>query len=86
MSARPGLLLAIVLAATALNLSDPALVCAQNENKPSAPALTQEQKPVPEKNTAPIKAPSAAEELQQAITSAGNDRAALVRNLEAYLV
>jgi len=80
------LLLAIVLAAILVKLSHPALVYAQNESKPSASAPKQEQKPVPEKNTPPIKAPSAAEELQQAITSAGNDRAALVRNLEAYLV
>ena len=80
------MLLAIVLAAILVKLSHPALVYAQNESKPSASAPKQEQKPVPEKNTPPIKAPSAAEELQQAITSAGNDRAALVRNLEAYLV
>src|SRR6202049_2227138 len=31
------------------------------------------------------KQPSPAEELQQAISNAGNDRAALVRNLEAFL-
>jgi thiol-disulfide isomerase/thioredoxin len=33
----------------------------------------------------PAKQPSPEEELQQAISSAGNDRAALVRNLEAFL-
>jgi thiol-disulfide isomerase/thioredoxin len=80
------LLLAIVLAAILLNLSKPALVCAQNENTPSVSVPTQEKKSVPEKNTPPVKAPSAAEELQQTIASAGNDRAAMVRNLEAYLV
>jgi thiol-disulfide isomerase/thioredoxin len=86
MAPKPGLLLAIILATTSLTLSNAALVCAQNENKPSASAPAQEQKPAPEKNSSPIKAPTAAEELQQAIASAGNDRAALVRNLEAYLV
>jgi len=86
MGVRLGLLLAIVLAAILLNFSKPALVCAQNENKPSISAPTQEKKPPPEKNNPPVKAPSAAEELQQAIGNAGNDRAELVRNLEAYLV
>jgi thiol-disulfide isomerase/thioredoxin len=86
MAPQPGSLLAIVLAAILFNLSKPALVCAQNENKPSTSAPTQEKKPPPEKNNPPVKAPSAADELQQAIASAGNDRAALVRNLEAYLV
>jgi thiol-disulfide isomerase/thioredoxin len=69
-----------------LTLSNTALVCAQNDNKPSASTPTQQQKPGPEKSSPPLKAPSAAEELQQAIANAGNDRAALVRNLEAYLV
>src|SRR6202140_5387419 len=77
---------AVVLVAIVVNLSNPALVCGQNENKPSASASAQEQKPAPEKNSSPVKAPSAADELQQAIAGAGNDRAALVRNLEAYLV
>jgi thiol-disulfide isomerase/thioredoxin len=86
MAPKPGLLLAIILATTSLTLSNAALVCAQNENKPSSSAHTQEQKSAPEKNAPPVKAPTAAEELQQAIASAGNDRAALVRNLEAYLV
>jgi thiol-disulfide isomerase/thioredoxin len=86
MAPRPGLLLAIILAITLLTLSNTALVCAQNDNKPSASTPTQQQKPGPEKSSPPLKAPSAAEELQQAIANAGNDRAALVRNLEAYLV
>src|ERR1700686_4908223 len=77
---------AVVLVAIVVNLSNPALVCAQNENNPSASAPTQEKKSPAEKNNPPVKAPSAADELQQAIVSAGNDRAALVRNLEAYLV
>ena len=86
MAPKPGLLLAIILATTSLTLSNAAFVCAQNENKPSSSAHTQEQKPAAEKNAPQVKAPTAAEELQQAIASAGNDRAALVRNLEAYLV
>ena len=51
----------------------------------SSPAPSPDQKPAPEKNTAPPK-DVAAEELQQAISSAGSDRASLARNLEAYLV
>src|ERR1700688_1814307 len=86
MAPKPGLLLAIILATTSLTLSNAAFVCAQNENKPSSSAHTQEQKPAAEKNAPQVKAPTAAEELQQAIASAGNDRAALVRNLEAYLL
>jgi thiol-disulfide isomerase/thioredoxin len=86
MAPKPGLLLAIILATTSWTLSNAAFVCAQNENKPSSSAHTQEQKPAPEKNAPQVKAPTAAEELQQAIASARNDRAALVRNLEAYLV
>jgi thiol-disulfide isomerase/thioredoxin len=85
MPARPGLFIAIASAVIFLQLSNPASVRAQNENKPNPPAAPQEQKPAPGKNTSPTKAPSAAEELQQAIDNAGNDRAALVRNLEAYL-
>src|SRR6202045_1759390 len=86
MAPKPGLLLAIILATTSLTLSNAAFVCAQNENKPSSSAHTQEQKPAPEKNSPQVKAPTESEELQQAIASAGNDRAALVRNLEAYLI
>src|SRR5437879_6131584 len=37
------------------------------------------------KAAAPSKQPSPEEQLQQAINNAGNDRAALVRNLEAFL-
>ena len=52
----------------------------------STPATGQEKKTGTEKGATQAKGPSPAEELQQAINSAGNDRAALVRNLEAYLV
>jgi thiol-disulfide isomerase/thioredoxin len=86
MAPKPDLLLAIILATTSLTLSNTGFVCAQNENKPSASTAKQEQKPGPEKSSPPAKPPTAADELQQAIASAGNDRAALVRNLEAYLV
>jgi thiol-disulfide isomerase/thioredoxin len=59
------------------------LTSAQEQDKPATASTPQ--KPSPEKNTAPPKSPSPSEELQQAISDAGNDRAALVRNLEAYL-
>jgi thiol-disulfide isomerase/thioredoxin len=59
------------------------LTSAQDQDKPATASTPQ--KPSPEKNTAPPKSPSPSEELQQAISDAGNDRAALVRNLEAYL-
>jgi len=52
----------------------------------STPATVQEKKAGTEKSAAQTKGPTPAEELQQAISNAGNDRAALVRNLEAYLV
>jgi thiol-disulfide isomerase/thioredoxin len=86
MAPKPGLPLALILATTSLTLSNAGFVCAQNENKPSPSSPTHEQKPGPENSGPPVKTPSAADELQQAIASAGNDRAALVRNLEAYLL
>ena len=49
-----------------------------------APAATQEQKSGATK-TPPPRQPSPEEELQTALSEAGNDRASLVRNLEAYL-
>jgi thiol-disulfide isomerase/thioredoxin len=86
MDQKCGLLVAMVSTAILLNLSNPASVCAQSENKPNTSTALQEKKPAHEKNNSSTKAPSPAEELQQAIENAGNDRAALVRNLEAYLV
>jgi thiol-disulfide isomerase/thioredoxin len=61
----------------------PARVSSQNEKSqnPSSPAT----KVATPKQSAPAKQPSSDEELQQAIASSGNDRAALVRNLEAFL-
>jgi thiol-disulfide isomerase/thioredoxin len=61
-------------------------ISAQDQNKPTTPSTAQVQKPSSEKNISQPKAPSPSEELQQTIDAAGNDRAALVRNLEAYLV
>jgi thiol-disulfide isomerase/thioredoxin len=71
-----------------------ARMCAQSAGQ-SAPPATQDKKPA-DKNGSTDKKPSdktttppkdtAADELQQAISSAGSDRAALARNLEAYLV
>jgi thiol-disulfide isomerase/thioredoxin len=56
---------------------------AQNEKSPGLP---QAPSSVPaSKQPATVKGPTAEEELQQAIGSAGTDRAMLVRNLEAFL-
>jgi len=86
MPARSGLVPALVLAAIFSNLSNPHLVCAQNENKPNPSASAQQQKSPPGKDTSPVKTQSAGDELQESIANAGNDRAALVRNLGAYLL
>jgi thiol-disulfide isomerase/thioredoxin len=51
----------------------------------SQASSTQETKPAQAKQPAPSKAPSESDELQRAIDESGNDRAALVRNLEAFL-
>src|ERR1700674_4953601 len=76
--------MAILLTAMLLTVNNAVLVSAQNKNKETAPA--QNKNPTPENGTAPVKALPSTEELQQAISSAGNDRAAMVRNLEAFLV
>ena len=78
--------ISILLPVILLNASNAVAVSAQNESKQTAPAPAQDKKPTPEKSAAPEKLPPAAEELQQALSSAGNDRAALVRNLEAFLL
>lgn len=63
---------------------------AQNEPQKPAPAPTlapaQDKKTDSQKKAVAPKVDPATEELQQAISGAGSDRAALVRNLEAYLV
>src|SRR5438309_11638490 len=51
---------------------------AQNEKRPSSKAAASRQ-------DAPSKQPSREEQLQQAFNNSGNDRVALVRNLEAFL-
>lgn len=54
----------------------------QNESQsPPAPVM----KPIAPRQPPATKPPSETEELQQAIDHAGNDRASLVRNLEAFL-
>jgi thiol-disulfide isomerase/thioredoxin len=53
----------------------------QRENNPTQSAP----KPSPNKQSPAAKPPTPDEELQQSIDNAGNDRAALVRNLEAFL-
>jgi thiol-disulfide isomerase/thioredoxin len=63
---------------------------AQNDpSKPATsptPAPAQDTKPGNQRKAAAPKVDPVGEELQQAIGSAGSDRAALVRNLEAFLV
>ena len=80
----------ILLSVILLSPVSAVLISAQDQNKPASPptpeAQRQGQKPSPEKNVSQPKAPSPSEELQQTINVAGNDRVALVRNLEAYLV
>jgi hypothetical protein len=80
----------IILSAILLSPVNAILISAQEQNKPATSpipeAQNQTQKPSPEKNISQPKALSPSEELQQTINATGNDRAALVRNLEAYLV
>jgi thiol-disulfide isomerase/thioredoxin len=80
----------ILLSVILLSPVSAVLISAQDQNKPASPptpeAQRQGQKPSPEKNVSQPKALSPSEELQQTINVAGNDRVALVRNLEAYLV
>ncbi len=51
----------------------------------AAPAFPQNEKIIPSKPTPPPKPPTPGQELQQTIDAAGNDRVALVRNLESFL-
>jgi thiol-disulfide isomerase/thioredoxin len=81
--ARPRVLRTLLCLHFAVATSFAAAV-ANSQSASSVPAPTQEQKPGATK-AAPPKQPSPAEELQTALSEAGNDRAALVRNLEAYL-
>src|SRR3982074_1560913 len=58
------------------------LLSAQDDKKSAKPG---QNKKTDEKQPSAAKTPTETEELQQAISSAGTDRAALVRNLEAHL-
>jgi thiol-disulfide isomerase/thioredoxin len=71
---RPSLLLA------ALSLAGLTCALAQQPPKPTAPTPT-----APASSTAPPTQLSEQQELRKAIDDAGNDRAALVKNLEAFL-
>src|SRR2546423_9456876 len=68
---------AFLFAIAAGALANPSVNSAQEESKAAAakPSIKQEK----------TKQPTPQEELQRTIDAAGNDRAALVRNLEAYL-
>jgi len=62
-------------------------ICGQapaQKEKSQNPSLTPSKAAAP-KQASPAKQPSPEEQLQQAVSNAGNDRAALVRNLEAFL-
>jgi hypothetical protein len=58
-------------------------VFAQNEKPPTS--AEQAPKPAPSKQSTQPKQISQEEELQNSVENAGSDRAALVRNLEAFL-
>lgn len=77
---------------TALELALPAILCACLVSSPSYGKQSQNQSTPPQgaksssaKKPPAAKAPSETEELQQAIDDSGNDRVALVRNLEQFL-
>ncbi len=62
-------------------------ICGQalaQKEKSQNPSLTPSKAAAP-KQASPAKQPSPEEQLQQAVSNAGNDRAALVRDLEAFL-
>jgi thiol-disulfide isomerase/thioredoxin len=79
----PCIALFLVLGTILQTSSLRASAAAQNEKNPRS--STQATKPVPPKQAAQPKQISPEEELQSAVENAGSDRAALVRNLEAYL-
>src|ERR1700737_2525653 len=58
---------------------------ASAQNEKSQGQAAQSSKIAAPKQSAPGKQPSPEDELQQAISKSGNDRGALVRNLEAFL-
>src|SRR5712664_3541983 len=71
----------LILCAMASPATGQTAVQIEKGKEPSLPSS----KVAASKPPAPGKMPSPEEQLQQAISNAGNDRAALVRNLEAYL-
>src|ERR1700693_3768373 len=77
-------LIPIILSVLLVSPASAVMTTAQDQDKPATASAPQ--KSSPEKNPHQQKAPSPSEELQQAINTAGNDRAALVRNLETYLL
>jgi thiol-disulfide isomerase/thioredoxin len=83
--------LPIAVATLLLSANSAVFASAQDDPKQTAepvpPAVPQDQqdKKAALERAVPPKTPSPNDELQQAISSAGNDRAAVVRNLEAYL-
>ena len=79
---RPALFLHFALAAALLFVAHRA--DAQEPAKPQPPAPSKTQNPSAQKGQQ-AKTPSEQQELQTAIDDAGNDRAALARNLEAFL-
>ncbi len=72
----------VLFAAASLLAGQNALALRAQEEKKPAPAQNKKSE---DKSASIAKVPPETEELQQAISSAGNDRAALVRNLEAFL-
>jgi thiol-disulfide isomerase/thioredoxin len=79
----PASALAFALPAMAFMFLAAYSVSARQEQTPKLPSQTS--KSAPAKKAPATEAPSETEVLQQAIDSAGNDRAALVRNLEEFL-
>src|ERR1700686_1066580 len=77
-------LVPIILSVLLVSPASAVMTTAQDQDKPATASAPQ--KSSPEKNTVSPKTLSPSEELQQTINDAGNDRAALVRNLEAYLL
>jgi thiol-disulfide isomerase/thioredoxin len=87
------LLFCLALSASATALAQPQSAAPQTASPAKPPATQQkkssapaQQKPKPQSDSAPQDAPLNPDaELQATVQQAGNDRAALVRNLEAYL-
>ena len=72
--------------AFAVGVANDARAQEQPKTPPQPKKQVSEKKPPQEKDRPAAKTSSPADELQEAISNAGSDRAALVRNLEAYLI